>query len=253
MKISCIAIDDEPLALDLIKDYSNRVPFLNLEKLFESGIEALDWLHHNTTQLIFLDIMMPEITGIQFIETLYNKPLVIFTTAYEDYALKGFELDAIDYLLKPITFDRFLKSTLKVREKIFQSKKMESGETKTPEEKTSEEEYIFIRSDGHLVRIDFESILFIEGMSDYLRIHTDHGKYMTLMNFQNMLSILPYKKFIRVHRSYIVNIKQIDTIESKHIILKGNNIPISRNYRSSLLDYLDNGNMIFKNKPETDE
>lgn len=234
MKISCIAIDDEPLALELIKDYTGRVPFLKLDGLFENGIEVLDWLNEKSTDLIFLDIMMPEITGIQFMEALNNRPMVIFTTAYEDYALKGFELDVVDYLLKPITFERFLKAVLKARERL-QEKKKDTTTAKTeanaPE---AEVDYIFIRSGGHLKRIDLISILYIEGMSDYLRIHTDKERIMTLMNFQTMLSLLPYNYFLRVHRSYIINLKRINSIESNAVVIGGKHIPVSRNFKEEL-------------------
>ena len=239
MKISCIAIDDEPLALELIKDYTGRVPFLKLDGLFEGGIEVLDWLNENSTDLIFLDIMMPEITGIQFMEALNTRPMVIFTTAYEDYALKGFELDVVDYLIKPITFERFLKAVLKARERL-QKKKNDSSTTKTegnaPE---AEEDYIFIRSGGHLKRIDLNSILYIEGMSDYLRIHTDKERIMTLMNFQSMLSLLPPGNFLRVHRSYIINLKRIDSIESNSVVIGDKHIPISRNFKDDLLKQIN--------------
>jgi DNA-binding LytR/AlgR family response regulator len=239
MKISCIAVDDEPLALELIKDYTGRVSFLKLDGLFESGIEVLDWLHNNTVDLIFLDIMMPEITGIQFMEAVYNKPMVIFTTAYEDYALKGFELDVVDYLLKPITFERFLKAVLKARERLQKGKNDSSAAKKEGNESETEEEYIFIRSGGHLKRIDFNSILYIEGMSDYLRIHTDKDRIMTLMNFQTMLSLLPSRNFLRVHRSYIINLKRIDSIESNSVVIGDKHIPISRNFKDDLLKQIN--------------
>jgi len=239
MKINCIAVDDEPLALELIKDYTGRVSFLKLEGLFESGIEVLDWLHKNSTDLIFLDIMMPEITGIQFMEALYNKPMVIFTTAYEDYALKGFELDVVDYLLKPITFERFLKAVLKARERLQKKKDDSSQSKKAGGASETEEDYIFIKSGGHLKRIEFKNILYIEGMSDYLRIHTDNERIMTLMNFQSMLSLLPSGNFLRVHRSYIINLKRIESIESNSVVISDKHIPISRNFKDELLKQIN--------------
>ena len=239
MKISCIAVDDEPLALELIKDYTGRVAFLKLDGLFESGIEVLDWLHNNSTDLIFLDIMMPEITGIQFMEAIYNKPMVIFTTAYEDYALKGFELDVVDYLLKPITFERFLKAVLKARERIQKKKDDSSSSITAGNAPEKEEDYIFIRSGGHLKRVEFKSIMYIEGMSDYLKIHTDKERIMTLMNFQTMLGLLPSRRFVRIHRSYIINLERIDSIESKSVIIGSKHIPVSKNFRDDLLNHIN--------------
>lgn len=239
MKISCIAVDDEPLALELIKDYAGRMPFLKLEGLFESGIEVLDWLHINSTDLILLDIMMPEITGIQFIEALNNKPMVIFTTAYEDYALKGFELDVVDYLLKPITFDRFLKAVLKARERIQKKVNGSMTERTAYNYSEAEEDHIFIRSGGHLKRIEFKSIMYIEGMSDYLKIHTDNERIMTLMNFQTMLGLLPSRRFVRIHRSYIINLERIDSIESKSVLIGSKYIPVSKNFRDDLLNHIN--------------
>lgn len=239
MKISCIAVDDEPLALELIKDYTGRVAFLKLDGLFESGIEVLDWLHNNSTELIFLDIMMPDITGIQFMEAVYNKPMVIFTTAYEDYALKGYELDVVDYLLKPITFERFLKAVLKARERLQKKKDESSSAITAGNESEKEEDYIFIRSGGHLKRVEFKSIMYIEGMSDYLKIHTDKERIMTLMNFQTMLGLLPSRRFVRIHRSYIINLERIDSIESKSVIIGNKHIPVSKNFRDDLLNYIN--------------
>ena len=235
MKISCIAIDDEPLALELIKDYSGRVPFLRFDGMFESGIEVLDWLNEKNTDLIFLDIKIPDITGLQFMEALNNRPLVIFTTAYDDYALKGFELDVVDYLLKPITFERFLKAVLKARERL-QKKYPDSSPVRTNGDKTDhEEDHIFIKSGGQLKRIEFKTILYIEGMSDYLRIHTEKERIMTLMNFQTMLGLLPARNFIRIHRSYIINLERIDSIESKSVIIGNDHIPVSKNFKEDLL------------------
>ena len=230
--IRCIAIDDEPLALDLIRDYTERLPFLSLEGLFESGIEVLDWLKDHSVDLIFLDIMMPDITGIQFMEVMHNRPLVVFTTAYDQYALKGFELDVVDYLLKPISFDRFLKAVLKVQERLQPEKP--GGSVHSPVRDvihSGDRDYIFIRTEGHLKKIDLKSICYIEGMKDYLSIYTAEGRVMTLMNFRDMLDLLPKERFIRIHRSFIIHVDCIDRIESKFVIIRNKRIPISKAYR----------------------
>lgn len=238
--IRCIAIDDEPLALDLIKDYTERIPFLSLESLFENGMEVLDWLKSHSVDLIFLDIMMPDITGIQFLEVLRNKPLVVFTTAYEEYAVKGFELDVVDYLLKPISFDRFLKAVLKVQDRLLSENSNGIDQLEKQKIKHAEKDYIFIRTEGVLKRIDLNSICFIEGMKDYLRIHTDKEKIMTLMNFQEMLDLLPGNRFIRIHRSYIVHIDCIEAVESKTVRIKQQRIPISKAYRDAFFERIRN-------------
>jgi len=240
--IHCIAIDDEPLALDLIRDYTERIPFLSLEGLFESGMEVLDWLQNHQVDLIFLDIMMPDITGIQFMEVLHNRPLVVFTTAYDQYALKGFELDVVDYLLKPISFDRFLKAVLKVQDRLQAEK---TGTIQSPSQgviQSGDREYIFIRTEGHLKKIDLKSICYIEGMKDYLSIHTGEGRIMTLMNFRDMLDLLPEERFIRIHRSFIIHVDFIDRVESKVVIVKNKRIPISKAYRDGFYALINKQN-----------
>ncbi len=240
--IRFIAIDDEPLALDLIRDYTERIPFLLLEGLFESGMEVLDWLQNHQVDLIFLDIMMPDITGIQFMEVLHNRPLVVFTTAYDQYALKGFELDVVDYLLKPISFERFLKAVLKVQERLQAEK---TGTIQSPSQgviQSGDRDYIFIRTEGHLKKIDLKSICYIEGMKDYLSIHTGEGRIMTLMNFRDMLDLLPEERFIRIHRSFIIHVDFIDRVESKVVIVKNKRIPISKAYRDGFYALINKQN-----------
>lgn len=239
--IRCIAIDDEPLALDLIRDYTERIPFLSLEGLFESGMEVLDWLQNHHVDLIFLDIMMPDITGIQFIEVVTNKPLVVFTTAYDQYALKGFELDVVDYLVKPISFDRFLKAVLKVQDRLLSEKSESASESTTHGISTPHEKgYIFIRTEGHLKKIDLQSICYIEGMKDYLSIHTEDGRIMTLMNFRDMLNLLPKERFIRIHRTFIIHLDCIDRVESKAVIIQNKRIPIGNAYRDGFFEMIRN-------------
>ena len=204
-------------------------------------MEVLDWFQNHQVDLIFLDIMMPDITGIQFMEVMDNRPLVVFTTAYDQYALKGFELDVVDYLLKPISFDRFLKAVLKVQDKLLSEKPGSTNQSATQGIISSHEKgYIFIRTEGHLKKIDLQSIYYIEGMKDYLSIHTKEGRIMTLMNFRNMLDLLPKERFIRTHRSFIIHVDCIDRVESKVVIINDKRIPIGNAYRDGFLEMIRN-------------
>ncbi|HUS86789.1 MAG TPA: response regulator transcription factor [Bacteroidales bacterium] len=252
--IRCIAVDDEPLALELIRDYTERIPFLKLEGLFESGIKVLEWLHNNQVDVIFLDIMMPEITGIQFIEVMHHKPMIVFTTAYEEYGVQGFDLDIVDYLLKPISFDRFLKAVLKVQDRLKRQNINSNGRLVTKADNySSDDDFMFIRTEGRHRRIDFNSIYFIEGMKDYLRIHTDKGRIMTLMTFREMLKLLPANRFIRIHRSYIVHLSSIEAVESKTVIIKEQRLPLSKIYRDGFFSLINSTQIMSKGKKDENE
>jgi len=206
MIINCIAVDDEPLALEKMKTYISKVEFLNLLETFDNGVDAVNYLKTKSVDLIFLDIQMEDFTGIQLLESLKERPKVILTTAYDQYALKGYELDVSDYLLKPISFPRFLKSV----EKVYNS--FDKKEDHTIE---LSKEFIFVKSDYKLQKVRFDDIQYIEGMKDYLRIVTPQKRLMVLQNFKKMEEILPDKKFIRVHKSYIIAINKIESIGKK--------------------------------------
>ncbi|MFH0893542.1 MAG: response regulator transcription factor [Bacteroidota bacterium] len=237
MKIRCIAIDDEPLALEKIASYVERVPFLELKGKFTSAIEAMEFLNDQTVDLIFLDIQMDELTGIQFLEILKNKPKVILTTAYDQYALKGYELDVTDYLLKPITFQRFLKAVHKVHDALMN---VETQKTTVvgAENKASQQDYIFLKSGTRIEKINLNDILFVEGMKEYLRIHTPTARIMTLMSFKKMEELIPQDNFIRIHKSYLVRIDKIETIESQHVKIAGHSLPIGEMYRKAFYEVL---------------
>lgn len=240
-KITCIAVDDEPLALEKIKSYISKVSFLNLVASFSNAIETLDFLRNNKVDLMFLDIQMDELTGIQLLEILTNKPKIIFTTAYDSYALKGYELDVEDYLLKPISFDRFLYSVNKIYNKI--STKIEDTSPRIAESNSNntlqhQDNFIFIKTEYRMQKVVFEDIFYIEGMKDYLRIITKNDKIMTLQNFNNMIELLPNDNFIRVHKSYIIAINKIDNIERSHIIIGKVRIPIGESYKQLFFDTL---------------
>lgn len=226
MKINCIAIEDEPLALKKIKEFIEQVDFLNLLEGFNNAIDAIGFLKKNSVDLIFLDIRMKKLSGIQFLESIQVKPKVIITSAYDEYALKGYELDVADYLLKPFTFERFLKSVDKVYNQL---EDIESNKSN---------EYVFVKTEYRIEKIEIKDILFIQGMKDYLQIHTTNRKIMTLQTFKNLLEILPQTDFQRVHNSYIVSISKIENIERNRIRIGSDLIPISDSYKDKFYGIL---------------
>ena len=226
MKIKCIIIEDEPLALKKIKGFIEQVDYLNLKEGFNNAIDAIGYLKKNTVDLIFLDIRMKQLSGIQFLESLSNKPKIIITSAYDKYALKGYELDVSDYLLKPFTFERFLKSANKAFEQLVE---LQSDQVNN---------YIFVKTEYRIEKIDLKDILFIQGMKDYLQIHTKNKKIMTLQTFKNLLEILPTIDFQRVHNSYVIAISKIDNIERNKIRIGDHLIPISEGYKNKFYQLL---------------
>lgn len=215
MRIACIIVEDEPLALKRTESYVLKTPTLELLGSFENALEALSFLQKNEVDLIFLDIEMDELTGIEFLESVNIKSKVIFTTAYEEYALKGYELNVLDYLLKPFTYPRFLLAISKFQ--------LEKSEPKN---------YTFIKSGYQLEKVYFKDILYIEGMGDYIGIHTAEKRVMTLQTFSELMQVLPKSSFIRVHKSYVIAIDKIDSIERNVILINKQRIPISATYKS---------------------
>jgi two-component system LytT family response regulator len=234
MKINCIAIDDEILALNKIKRYVQKVDYLNLIDCFTSALECLTFLKENKVDLIFLDIQMDELSGIEFLESLQNVPYVILTTAYEEYALKGFELNVADYLLKPISFQRFVKGCEKVYSLLMKDQLIvkNGGVSK-------EKEYCFIKSGTKTIKLPIDNVLYIEGMKDYLAIHTHDSRIMVLDNFKNLLHQLNSDNFIRVHKSFVVAFDKIDLFERKYLEIREKRIPVSDNYRILLKNKLE--------------
>lgn len=227
--ISCMVIDDEPLAVNLLRDYVEKTPFLNLVYAGTQPVQALDELSRQPVDLIFLDIQMPDITGLQFMKIIGNKSRVIFTTAYSEFALDGYEYHAIDYLLKPITFDRFYVSALKARE-IFGNNGRVAEVTQQPSA-TVVMDYIFVKTDSKMVKVFLQDILFIEGLKDYISIHTTTGKLIVLDNLKDIHAGMPGHRFARVHKSFIISLEKIDTIERNRIFIGDNSIPIGDSYR----------------------
>lgn len=220
--MQCIAIDDEPLALELISTYCSEINFLELKTCFSKTSEALQFIKSNPVDLLFLDIQMPDISGIDFYKNLEQKTMVIFTTAYSEYAVEGFNLSAVDYLLKPFDIERFKKAVNKAKE-FYDYNKKDNNETN----------YIFVRADYSLIKIDCNEIMYIESVDDYLKIHLSGKKpIMTLSTLKAIEEKLPTQHFVRVHRSYIVALNKIESVRGKNIHLQNTEIPISNKYEA---------------------
>lgn len=235
--IKAIIVDDEPLALDVLETYIEQMPNVELVQKCENAIEANEALKNHKVDLMFLDIQMPQITGVEFLKSLKNPPAVIFTTAYPEYAVEGFELDAADYLLKPISMDRFMKAVNKVSEKLTGSSASSSGVVEM------EGDFIFVKADKKLIKVDFDDILYIEGLKDYVIIRQTAGRVITLQTMKSLEDKLPDTIFKRIHRSYIVNINKINAVVGNmlEVTEKGatKHLPIGKNYREELLKIIN--------------
>ncbi|TSA27749.1 MAG: DNA-binding response regulator [Bacteroidetes bacterium] len=238
MNIRCIVVDDEPLAIEKITEYIQRIPSLELLSTFDNAIDAMEFLRDKKTDLVFLDIQMDNFTGIQLLEILRNPPKIIIISAYDSYAVKGYELDVSDYLLKPISFERFLKAVNKVSGEIRNERpSAPSADTETRAKPAAD--YIFIKADYHMHKVKLENILYIEGMKDYLRLHLPNERIMTLMSFIKMEKVLPPDRFMRVHKSFIVSLDKIERIERNTIMISGQKIPIGNKYKKEFFEYLE--------------
>jgi DNA-binding LytR/AlgR family response regulator len=234
-KLTCYIIDDEPLAQEILEAYIAKVPFLELKGVFGSPLEAAGSLQEDRPDLLFLDINMPDLDGLSFIPMLHPKPAIFLTTAYDQYALKAFDLEVKDYLLKPFSFERFYKGVLRQYQEQSHRQAPETEVTQAPK---NEPEYIFLKVGHRIQKISTSDILFVEGVKDYLRIHTMQEKIMTLMNFSKLEALLPSKAFVRVHRSYLVAIDKINHIEKNRIWLGNQVIPISDSYADAFYSML---------------
>lgn len=233
MKIKTLLVDDEPLALQVLENYVSQLPELELAGMCSNAIEANEKIQNEDIDLICLDIKMPQISGIDFLKSLKNPPLVIFTTAFSNYALESYSLDVVDYLLKPISFDRFMMAINKVTERM-SSKKSQSQH---------EDDYFYVKADKKLIRVKYEDIIYIEGLKDYVIIRVDESRIVTLQTMKSLTDKLPDDRFIRVHRSYLVNIDRINSIMGNMIEVfeKGKTklIPIGKNYKDELMDTIE--------------
>ncbi|MEL7020668.1 MAG: LytTR family DNA-binding domain-containing protein [Bacteroidota bacterium] len=233
--MNVIIVDDEPLAQDVLETYIQQLPQLNLVQKCSNALEANTVLQNHDIDLMFLDIEMPQLTGIDFLKSLENAPAVIFTTAYPNHAIKGFELNAIDYLLKPISIDRFMKAVNKAQKQI----DLKRGISSTTEQKSDAPEFIFVKADKKLVKVKYEDIIYIEGLKDYVIIRMDSGRVITLQTMKSLEDKLPEGLFKRIHRSYIVAIDKIDAVVGNMVEVKekgqAKHLPIGKNYREDLL------------------
>lgn len=242
--IRCLIVDDEPLALHILEDYISKIPFLQLVKATTNPIEALTLVQEKLVDLVFLDVQMPELTGIQFLRIANGKAKVILTTAYPQYALEGYELDVIDYLLKPIAFDRFFKSVQKAQA-VLQPAAAPIQPEPAPQQKQQDllSDFIFVKTEHKIQKVYLNDILFIEGLKDYISIFTPAERIITLQNMKKMEDALPEKHFIRVHKSYIVSINKIDSIERSRIFIGDKIIPVGDTYREEFFKIVDGKNI----------
>lgn len=232
--INCVVIDDEPWAVDLLVSYIKKVNYLSLSLATNSPLEALSYVSRHTVNLVLLDINMPEMTGIQVMEILDNKVPVIITSAYPEYAITGFDYNVVDYLLKPIEFERFLKGLLKAEHTINRLALDEDKSIKA--QKKSVRDFLFIKTDGKLIRINYDEILYIEGKRDYISITTTVDKLISLDTLSNMETILPTSTFIRTHKSYIIALDKINFIQGNRVCINDEYLPIGDTYRNNVLN-----------------
>lgn len=231
MTLRCTIIDDEPLAVELLASYVRKTAFLSLAGTFSSAVEAVKDIRENKCDILFLDIQMPEIGGVEFARIVPKETKIIFTTAFSQYAVEGYKVSAVDYLLKPISYDDFLASVTKVYDMLNDRHKQQIS---------FGERFFFIRSEYKLVQVRLDDILYVEGLKDYVRIYLDNGQkpVMSLMNMKKMDEYLPYPEFMRVHRSYIVHLPKVKVIDRSRIVFGGTYIPISESYKDKLMENL---------------
>lgn len=237
MKFNCLIVDDEPVARQGLAEYVNEIDFLHLVAQCEDPVKASACLKEHTIDLIFLDIHMPKVTGIAFLKILKNPPLIILTTAYPEYALESYSLDVVDYLMKPITFDRFLKASQKALDLLLLKKKAVNTQENP--------DYFFVKSESKFEKVFYRDVLYIEALQNYAIIHTQDRKLITYLTMTSLENQLPKDQFIKVHKSFIVSIPSVKVIEGNELIIKQTHIPISRNLKEEVLNQIM-GNKLFK-------
>ena len=237
MNITCLIVEDEPLARNLLTDYVRKVPSLELVDVCSSPLAAIEVLKQKKVDLLFLDIQMPEITGITLLKVLQKKPLVILTTAYSEYALESYDFDVVDYLLKPITLERFLRAVDKATQRLEASSSEGTSKEKLPSNES--QEFIFVKDGTKLVKIRYADILYVEGLKDYVTIHTRQQKITSLQRLKVLEDTLPSNKFIRVHNSYIIALDAIEVIHKGDVQIGSAMIPISDSYKKNFKEFID--------------
>lgn len=236
MILNCAIIDDEPLAAELMSNYVNKTPFLKLNGTYNSASMAIKDLQEKPVDLIFLDIQMPELSGIEFAKILPKETRIIFVTAFSQYAVEGYKVNAMEYLLKPVSYDNFLTAAKKALEWFM---------AKSRQETYKQDRFIFVKSDYKLIHVDFDNILYIEGLKDYVRIYlANNSKIMSLMNMKNLEDSLPKPEFMRTHRSYIAHMTKIESVDRFRLVFGNAHIPISDSYKEEVLSYLDKHTMM---------
>ena len=236
MNITCAIIDDEPLAAGLLESYVEKTPYLELKGTYNSAVTAMRDIRENPVQLLFLDIQMPELSGIEFAKILPRETKVIFTTAFSQYAIEGFRVNAVDYLLKPISYQDFVKST---------DKALEWFSSQMRQDAFLRDRFLFVKSDYKLQRVNLDDILYIEGLKDYVRFYLESGeKLMSLMSMKRLEDFLPSPEFLRTHRSYIVHMPKVRTIDRLRIVLDNTYIPVSDNYKDDVMAYLEQHTLV---------
>src|SRR5688572_19518971 len=234
MSLKCIIVDDEPLAIEIMESYVAKVEQLQLVSTFRNAVSAFTFLQEHPVDLIFLDIQMPKLSGIDFLKTLKNPPKVIFTTAFRDYAIDGFDLEVIDYLLKPIPFERFLKAVAKVMHQ-------QSTTLPTPQAKKQEptpDDYVYFKVDKKMIKAKMGAVLYVESIKDYVKVRTDEKEIITQQKISYLEESLPSQQFLRIHRSFIVNIDKIDAYSATDVEIGKHSIPIGRNYKNDVMKVL---------------
>jgi DNA-binding LytR/AlgR family response regulator len=231
-RINCLIVDDEPAALEVLEHFIGKVFFLHLIKKCQHAIEAMQILEENKIDLLFLDINMPDIDGLQLLNSIKSKPLVIFTTGYKEYALNGYDFDIVDFLLKPFDFERFLRAVNKANNQIAKSSRLPVTHQKS-------QQFIFVKADYKLVKINLDDILFVEGLKDYIKIYTKQKLILTLMSMTAIEEKLPPDEFFRLHRSYIISLSKIDSVSRHRVIIGEKFIPISVPYREKFYLIID--------------
>ena len=229
MNIRCLIIDDEPLAQRVIEKYAGEVPYLEIVRKCNNALEAIEILHQEEIHLLFLDINMPRLSGMDFLKALKNPPLVIITTAYAEYAIQGYEMDVVDYLMKPFAFDRFLKAVQKAAD-FLRTRETSHGESQEIE--NPEERFIFIKSSKKTYKVNLSEILYIEALGDYVKIYTDGRMIVSYQSLKNLESLLPAKSFPRIHKSFIIALSRIDMIEGNQVKIRERMIPVGTNFKA---------------------
>lgn len=236
--MKCIIIDDEPLAVDLLKDFVSKIDYLELVNTFNNAIDAISAINKTEVDLIFLDIEMPHFSGIDFLKAIDKKPLIIFTTAYSNYAVEGFDFGAVDYLIKPIPFNRFLKAVVRAQQLFTPTVAVPNIQAPIVTDESNN--FMFVRAEYENVKINYADILFVEGLKDYVKIYTTDGKYvLTLMSLIKLEGTLATKGFSRIHRSYIVNLVHIKSIQKNKVLIIDRRLPISESYKAPFFNKIN--------------